>query len=414
MNATALAPVLSARAEVGRGHHQRPRHRERSLRASGGGSTAITLIWVTVSFSPRERRWVAEHLQLAVADRVLSARAEVGRWAICCSRSGTGSLRASGGGSVHRQDRARDGWFSPRERRWVVAARVELGRRRVLSARAEVGRHRSPWRWPAWRSLRASGGGSASASTPTACRPFSPRERRWVGFRSRPDHTVGVLSARAEVGRTVRAPRELKRGSLRASGGGSSSRTFFAWRLAFSPRERRWVVDEIGSARYRDVLSARAEVGRSTREASAWTGCSLRASGGGSSPFLSSQPSLSFSPRERRWVDLRALDGAAAHVLSARAEVGRSTREASAWTGCSLRASGGGSLAGGFGAEVFVFSPRERRWVARSYTAGPETGVLSARAEVGRRGRPCAGGARGSLRASGGGSFGFRPRLWCQ
>ncbi len=340
------ADVLSARAEVGRWTRYRSRPRTSALRASGGGSYGGYSYASDPKCSPRERRWVGRFDLRVGGVAVLSARAEVGRTRDRRCPACPSALRASGGGSLMDAQKGFTSACSPRERRWVAAGRRAERAERVLSARAEVGPAGAFWLSYAHRALRASGGGSIERTGPSFAVRCSPRERRWVVAGPPRPRPVSVLSARAEVGRRPASARRRGRSALRASGGGSSGSSVSAACWLCSPRERRWVVVMLVPALPKLVLSARAEVGRKPPWALWRRSRALRASGGGSSYKGQSMTPFQCSPRERRWVGAADPVGADALVLSARAEVGRRATS-SGWSRRSaLRASGGGSARG--------------------------------------------------------------------
>ncbi len=153
-----------------------------------------------------------------------------------------------------------------------------------------------------------------------------------------------------------------------------------AW---FSPRRRRWS-DVRDVAAPRDVvLSAQAEV---VRVAVAPAG-----------------DAAGFSPRRRRWSGPRRAGPADRAVLSAQAEVVRPRASRFARSSRSLRAGGGGPAHHRSRLLTRPFSPRRRRWSAEGRelrTPGP---VLSAQAEVVRDMRGLHVLQLRSLRAGGGG-----------
>ncbi len=131
---------LSARAEVVRPSPTPPPTRSRSLRASGGGPPHMAAEQAEPTVSPRERRWSSERPSGAVS-----------------------------------------GTVSPRERRWSAADRGGPADSGGLSARAEVVRSRSSAARSGSRSLRASGGGPRPLTLFPHGVVVSPRERRWSG-----------------------------------------------------------------------------------------------------------------------------------------------------------------------------------------------------------------------------------------
>ncbi len=274
--------VLSARAEVGRWSRSGGGRPRRALRASGGGSQLVVQRRLDALCSPRERRWVDAPRPKYRNARVLSARAEVGRSPPRSSPTGWSALRASGGGSATAPVRVVASQCSPRERRWVVVQVHDDDQHVVLSARAEVGRllaAASPDRQGA---LRASGGGSPPAVATAYMTACSPRERRWVAQDRVLREEFAVLSARAEVGRGLRQRAQLLQSALRASGGGSPGVEIAPPATLCSPRERRWVVRARPGGLVLLVLSARAEVGRTLARIVDQLEGALRASGGGS------------------------------------------------------------------------------------------------------------------------------------
>ncbi len=292
---------------------------------------------------------------------------------------------------------------SPRERRWAVELRRSAPHVLVLSARAEVGRTQRPqWRCTS-SALRASGGGPRRSSASRRARPCSPRERRWAADDADQGHADGVLSARAEVGRSAASGRDRRSSALRASGGGPSAELDLPTVRVCSPRERRWAVAGQCLGGEERVLSARAEVGRRPRERAARCRGALRASGGGPPRLSITGCPLRCSPRERRWAATCSDAVAGPPVLSARAEVGRSARADTAPRSSALRASGGGPPSSPATRRRWPCSPRERRWAVAAPRPGVLPAVLSARAEVGRR-ETWRGPRTGrALRASGGG-----------
>ncbi len=261
----ALHAVLSARAEVGRAARSRPACSSRALRASGGGSLAVSMPPTSHECSPRERRWVRGDPAGDLRRDVLSARAEVGRGSSSSGVETRRALRASGGGSASMPVARWSRRCSPRERRWVARGQLRATHAPVLSARAEVGRQGGGDFSSPLCALRASGGGSIEQLPPLAATPCSPRERRWVGDHRGHGPHRRVLSARAEVGRWGTSASTGHRRALRASGGGSPRDHELVRKTACSPRERRWVAADRGRGVGGEVLSARAEVGRSLR-----------------------------------------------------------------------------------------------------------------------------------------------------
>ncbi len=212
--------VLSARAEVVRVSRWGRSRTPSALRASGGGPCCQVSSGGMDSCSPRERRWSDPEMVLTRAAVVLSARAEVVRPRAASHRCSGGALRASGGGprtATHRPALRR---CSPRERRWSASRCPTALPPGVLSARAEVVRRSAPGAWWPSSALRASGGGPPESEISIALATCSPRERRWSRLGLGLGGQLGVLSARAEVVRTMTLPRPSDTGALRASGGG--------------------------------------------------------------------------------------------------------------------------------------------------------------------------------------------------
>ncbi len=416
--------MLSARAEVGRSRCCRRSGANGALRASGGGPTGGKPPRPGRVCSPRERRWADRGLHGGPCDRVLSARAEVGRALLRRPPALRSALRASGGGPKAGTPTPAAPTCSPRERRW--AADVTASRRHdvVLSARAEVGRQKAFRERKKAGALRASGGGPGWLFLLDDEHQCSPRERRWAASLIRVGNSSMVLSARAEVGRSWLSPTARTPGALRASGGGPWAGGISDTLALCSPRERRWAVLAVGAVMVIAVLSARAEVGRSTRTRSTARSCALRASGGGPGREGGGRCGHGCSPRERRWaasLGVRLLTDLVlsararwaadqgtrhrpGHVLSARAEVGRRPPRASSRSWSALRASGGGPARSAVSGAASACSPRERRWAAPDDSHGAPASVLSARAEVGRAPARRAARSGGALRASGGGS----------
>ncbi len=230
----------------------------------------------------------------------------------------------------------------------------------------------------------------------------SPRERRCPDLRAYQAPSSDVLSARAEVSRMSCGVNILIAGPLRASGGVPARLTSEPQQDGSSPRERRCPVVEAVGAVGGVVLSARAEVSRRAWRAPRPSRGPLRASGGvplqsgrrGSAP-----PS---SPRERRCPGDRRARMGTGEVLSARAEVSRTTRTGRAGRTCPLRANGGVPHCTGCGTDHDPSSPRERRCPGAVDDGRAEGVVLSARAEVSRAGAGRPGGRHRPLRASGG------------
>ena len=210
--------------------------------------------------------------------------------------------------------------------------------------------------------LRASGGGPVRLGAEFQLPTCSPRERRWAdGGGGRRDR-AGVLSARAEVGRPPPRPRSATCRALRASGGGPYLRDDARVAEACSPRERRWAVRGRADTGLVVVLSARAEVGRPSLAPPASPWCALRASGGGPGcPCLPPSP-VRCSPRERRWAVRGERQDRGPGVLSARAEVGRRLTALATHGIGALRASGGGPECVSARHTPTSCSPRERRW----------------------------------------------------
>ncbi len=254
---------------------------------------------------------------------VLSARAEVSRCRRPAGRGWWGPLRASGGAP-------RDGHYvtssvssSPRERRCPAASASSSASVKVLSARAEVSRAGGDLPAGDARPLRASGGVPSWSAPWSAPVRSSPRERRCPGGTSPGDPFPGVLSARAEVSRSTRRPQARLPRPLRASGGVPRPAPVTALPDESSPRERRCPVSGVQGAANQGVLSARAEVSRRARPVRTGVFRPLRASGGVPAFFSIEQSHKRSSPRERRCPDGRSHWPGTAEVLSARAEVSR-------------------------------------------------------------------------------------------
>ncbi len=174
--------------------------------------------------------------------------------------------------------------------------------------------------------------------------------------------SLSVLSARAEVVRSSACTAWTRPRSLRASGGGPYDALPDGGGALFSPREQRWSAPARTRRARPWVLSARAEVVRSqTGSGSQWSG-SLRASGGGPATLTGITPNGTFSPRERRWSGLPSELVTCWGVLSARAEVVRRPPRCRPRPRGSLRASGGDPQEDLVRKVVDLFSPREWRW----------------------------------------------------
>ncbi len=212
-----------------------------------------------------------------------------------------------------------------------------------------------------------------------------------------------VLSAQAEVVRRRRRRRCKRSSSLRAGGGGPLDVFVLNNNAAFSPRRRRWSAEDGIYHRVMDVLSAQAEVVRRSDPLLPSGLSSLRAGGGGPVAGLAMMVVSVFSPRRRRWSVAVHLDLAMATVLSAQAEVVRRRPGGRTLRRRSLRAGGGGPYSVTSQQARALFSPRRRRWSVDPLGRREPGGVLSTQAEVVRTSGPTSAPRCSSLRAGGGG-----------
>ncbi len=395
-------PVLSARAEVCRRCCLPQPGAGRALRASGGVPGEQQVIAVRPLCSPRERRCAGAPGTGSAPGGVLSARAEVcRRWSGSASMAGR-ALRASGGVPYRRPVLSGPVECSPRERRCAVPAAHAVVVGVVLSARAEVCRGPETSGASHTSALRASGGVPSRAAPPRTSRLCSPRERRCAVRRSLDGGHTGVLSARAEVCRCSNSSWWASISALRASGGVPAGPSPDGNRDQCSPRERRCAGHRHGIRRPLAVLSARAEVCRPRSPDGRPPDRALRASGGVPDIIRVEWAEDACSPRERRCAADRRRPHALDRVLSARAEVCRRGHEGPGPLDRALRASGGVPSCSSWCCCWGSCSPRERRCAGGPGVPGADGGVLSARAEVCRSGSGVAASTARALRASGG------------
>ena len=209
-------------------------------------------------------------------------------------------LRASGGTRSNASSRSALRGASPRERRNPPRRRQWRWLPRRISARAEEPARRGAANICAKAHLRASGGTSHIADPPEADWGASPRERR--------NHNSGHIamtryrriSARAEEPVAMRFVWSSRRAHLRASGGTRLHTAQLVHRAGASPRERRNRPAHSDHRRRRGRISARAEEPTLVTTAQPSMRAHLRASGGTGAWSCSTAPQKGASPRERR------------------------------------------------------------------------------------------------------------------
>ena len=169
----------------------------------------------------------------------------------------------------------------------------------------------------------------------------SPPARRLPGGTAVATAAEEVLSARAEVARPGRQEGRLLPRPLRPSGGCPVIAADAEVTMQSSPPARRLPERGLRGLVLQRVLSARAEVARSSTSA-CWTrSCPLRPCGG--RPPIARQITMasSSSPLVRRLPGSWEPPSIGVQVLSARAEVARACAESPSKTACPLRPRGG-------------------------------------------------------------------------